>query len=200
MKTRLLSGLVFVFFIRPVFASNDVFSLALNLSDEPSPQVESMLPEHSKIGLEIGAFIFLGPDFHIFYRPAGSQWMFGYRYLEYTEDFEFYGIETDEETNTISGPFIRYLFEPNQNQSYYLGAAVYEWKQELECKTLEGTDEDSITSIFVGGGYMGGQNQWIGYNLGLLLAPWASLSTEAGGCSSETDGGLDINASIMISF
>ena len=93
-----------VFIIKPVIANNDVHRLALDLSDQQPLQGVPLLPAHSETGLEIGAFIFIGPDFHVFHRPARSQWMFGYRYLEYSEDFEFYGIETDEETNTISGP------------------------------------------------------------------------------------------------
>ncbi len=62
------------------------------------------------------------------------------------------------------------------------------------------TDEDSANSIYFGGGFMGRRDQTIGYNIGILIAPGESLETNTPSCSSESEGGFDINLSLVFKF
>ena len=177
----------------------DQLLLSLNLSGDETQQSDQAISELSETGVEIGALIFLGADFQVFHRPKGSRWMFGVRYLDIEDDFiNFDADETDKETLTISGPFVRYLFEPDRRETYYLSGAIYEMTQKIECDL--GSDKDSDTSLYLGGGFMGWRDQAISYNIGILMAPWASVETDTGDCSSEIDGGIDVNASIIFTF
>ncbi len=149
--------------------------------------------------VEIGALVFLGADFSVYHRPAGSPWLVGFRYVETKDDFIAIDFDdSDTEKITIAGPFARYLYSPGSNESFYLGGGLFRMSQEVECAL--GSDEDSATSLFVGGGLMSGANRPIGYNVGFLVAPGLSLGTDTGDCSSETDGGFDVNASVVFRF
>lgn len=146
-------------------------------------------------GFELGALLLLGADISVYHRPAGSPWLFGFRYLETEDDFVTIDFDdSDKEETRISGPFARYLFTPGKD-TYYLGGGIFEITQRVECPL--GSDEDSATGLFVGGGYMGGRRGAVGYNIGLLFAPGLSLEVDTGDCTSE-GGAFDVNASLMI--
>ncbi len=100
----------------------------------------------------------------------------------------------------MTGPFVRYLLNPNRNKTWYLGASMLKHSEEVTCLTAPGTDMDSDTSPYFGGGVMGKRDRLIYYNIGLLLSPTAELSTLAGGCAMEQEGGVDLNAHIGFVF
>jgi len=159
-------------------------------------------PESSRsgeVGIEVGALTFVGTDLHLFYRLADSPWMIGVRYLDYEDDFISIDFDnTDRETQTVTGPFVRYLFEPGRARSWYLAGSMYQVTQKIECGGI--SDEDRASGLFFGGGLMGRRDSLISYNVGLMLSPGMSLSTDNGQCSSETDGGIDGVLSLMIVF
>ena len=154
-----------------------------------------------EIGIEIGALTFLGADIHFYYRPSGSPWSYGWRYLEFEDDF-FINVldldDSDRETQRVAGPFVRYLVTPERNQSFYLSGALYRVTQKIECEL--GDDEDSASGLFMGGGLMVGLKGTVGYNVGLMFAPGLSLDSQTPDCSSETDGYIDANLSIGFRF
>lgn len=153
------------------------------------------------IGVELGVFTFLGLDIQGYYRPPDSPWLVGFRYLDYEDDFifdELDGDGSDKETQTMSGPFLRYLVNPDRNESYYLSAALYRVEQTIECAF--GSDSDVATGLFLGGGLTGNLDGGLYYNIGIMAAPGLSIETETPDCSSETDGGIDVNASLGLVF
>lgn len=163
--------------------------------DAPVPDLwEGLGP--GETGFEIGALALLGADFSVYHRPAGSPWLFGYRYLRTRDDFVAIDFDdSDKEEISIAGPFARYLFSPGKD-TYYLSGGFFKMTQRVECRL--GSDEDSATSLFVGGGFMGWRHQAISYNIGFLFAPGVSLEVDTGDCSSKGSG-FDINASFTIS-
>jgi len=184
-----------------IFVSLSTFSM---MSSADAQQSGEASPGIGEFGIEIGAFIFLGSDFQVFYRPKDSQWVFGYRRLETEEDFfdeaafGFAGDDSDTETLSKSGPFLRYLFDPERPDTYYLSGALFKSTQKIECGAA--TDEDSANSIYLGGGFMGRRDQTIGYNFGILIAPGETLETNTPLCSIESEGGFDINLSLVFRF
>jgi hypothetical protein len=86
-------------------------------------------PGIGEFGIEIGAFIFAGSGFLVFYRLKDSYWMIGYRLLEAEDDFVdeavsgLPGDNSDTETLSKSGPFLRYLFDPERPNTYYVSGA-----------------------------------------------------------------------------
>ena len=171
------------------------------VSFEQEAALKSAAPaDRSQIGLEIGALSFSGTDVQIYYRRNESPWLIGYKYAKWTETFEFFGIQTDTSKISMTGPFVRYLLNPNQDKTWYLGASMLNHSEEVTCLTVPGTDQDSDTSLYFGGGVMGWRDRGIYYNVGLLLSPMAEQSTEAGGCLTEQEGGIDLNVHIGFVF
>ncbi len=176
-----------------------VFSglMSANAKDQP-------IENRGIFSIEVGALVVLGADFQIYYRREGEPLLFGFRYLETEDDFvnEAYlglpGDDSDKEFITRSGPFIRYLFSPEANESYYLSAALFKTTEKIECGAV--SNEDSATSPYFGGGYMGWADQTVSYNIGFMLAPSANLEVDAGGCESESDGGFDLSLGLALNF
>ena len=154
-----------------------------------------------EIVIEVGVFIFLGSDFQVSYRPEDSPWMYGYRYLKTEDDFfdeaafGLPGNDSDREIISKSGPFVRYLINPESRETYYLSGALFKSTQRLECDSV--TSEDSASSLYFGGGLMGWWNQAISYNVGILMAPGEDLITNTGTCASESEGGFDLSLSLV---
>ena len=171
-------------------------ALALGPEQEAARQDGLEISRPAEVVVEIGALTVVGTDLHLAMRLDDSPWMIGFRYLDYEDDFISIDADnTDEESQTISGPFLRYLLTPGRAQTWYVGGALYRVTQKIECRG--GSDEDTANGMFFGGGVMGRRDGWVSYNIGLMLSPTVSLETDTGDCSSETDGGIDGVLSIM---
>ena len=174
-------------------------ALALNPETGQARPSEPEISRSGEAGLEVGALSFLGTDLHLFYRLADSPWMIGFRYLDYEDDFIAIDFDdTDRETQTIAGPFVRYLFEPGRARTWYLAGSIYRVTQKIECRGI--IDEDKANGLFFGGGLMGRRDNLVSYNIGLMFSPGMSLNTDNGDCQSETNGGIDGVLSIMFVF
>jgi hypothetical protein len=156
----------------------------------------------SEMGIEIGMFTFLGTDFQLYYRSNESPWLIGFKSAKWTESSYLFGNKSSETTYTVAGPFIRYLFSTEADKTWYLGASMLKESMEVNCLTigLVDSDKDSSTSPYIGGGKMGRRGKSLYYNIGFLLSPWASLSTQTAGCMDKLDGLVDVNFAIGFVF
>lgn len=179
--------------------ASDLPTLALSAETGPEERQSLESSRGGELGIEVGALTFIGTDLHLFYRLTDSPWMVGFRYLDYEDDFISIDFDdTDRETQTVTGPFVRYLFEPGRARSWYLAGSIYRVTQKIECRDV--SDEDSASGLFFGGGLMGRRDRFASYNIGLMFSPGMSLNTDNGDCSSETNGGIDGVLSIMFVF
>jgi len=152
-----------------------------------------------EVSAAIGIFTLSdGLDLQVGYRPEQSRWQFGYRFVRWTEGFEFGGSKLTDTTTTKTGPLINYYFRPEARGSWYVGAALLHWTQE-EKSTRTGTrDKDSKLAPFLGGGYRGKLGGSVYYNLGLFLSP-AELKTSTADSTEETTG-ADVQVQLGIAF
>lgn len=196
---RLATGSMLVATLASTAFGAEVETLALNPDTSPSASAGLEISRRGEFGIEVGALTFVGTDLHLFYRLTDSPWMIGYRYLDFEDDFiSFDSDNTDKETQTLAGPFVRYLFSPGRSGTWYLAGAIYRATQKIECSGL--SDEDTARGPFFGGGLMGRRDGFVSYNVGLMFAPAMSLDTDIGICSSESDGGIDGVLSLMFVF
>lgn len=162
-------------------------------------------PDAPENGIELGALIFLGPDFRIYHREANSPVLIGFRHLDIKDDFINEGAvdlpddPSDKEYTTRTGVYADYLFG-NQpySDAYYVSAGIFHTTLEIECASE--SDDDSATSLYFGGGYRGSFGDHFGYTIGLLFSPFVSLSPTTPTCSSEIDGDIDLNVGITYKF
>ena len=182
-------------------------SMSLAYASETSPQVnnsELANAEGPEFGIEIGALTLLGTDLRFFFRQPASPWIVGFRFLDIEDDFinewavGVPGDDSDREFTKRSGLYLDYLFDETGNQSYYVSGALYRTETRVVCSLGEGSD--SASSLYFGGGFRKKWNAHLGYNIGLLLSPFADLSVDANNCSSESEGDFDLNASLLFSF
>lgn len=173
--------------------------LAMTLIGHSSAQASSN-SSSSETGIEIGILTFLGVDVQVYHRPIGSSLQFGYKYLKTTEVFGFSGTDIDETTTTKTGPFVRYLLNPNQDSTLYLGISLLKHTESVKCLLIVDQDEASDTSPYFGGGMMGWRNKSIYYNIGLYVSPTASLSTQTSCGSTESEALFDVNFNLGLVF
>jgi len=159
-------------------------------------------PAHSdefRIGL--GIFNFAGgPDFQMSYRPKHSHWQIGYRHNQWVDTFEspFTGRDLTENSTTMTGPFVCYLFNIEGRKTYYLGVSMLQWSiTEKSLRTGE-NDTDSVTAPFFGGGYTGRLGKSGYFNLGAFFSG-AELKAETSVSGTETTG-LDLQLQLGIIF
>jgi len=143
-----------------------------------------------------------GVDLQLGYRPDQSHWVYGYRYVRWTDTSRdpFFGRALTKSTTTMSGPSASYLFRPESRGSWYVGASILKVSR-TERALLTGEEgRDSTTALFFGGGFMGSFGKSGFYNLGLLLSPGTKLVTRTSVSSEEETGLLDAQAQIGLSF
>jgi len=153
--------------------------------------------DQSEIGIEIGVFTFLGADAHLYYRSNESPWLIGYRYADWTE--KDYNLGTYETKHTKKGPFVRYLFSPEADKSWYLAASFLNITEEITCFQTGDIDMDSGSGPYFGGGLMGWRGKSIYYTIGMMLGT-ESLSWELDCVSGVDEGDFDINVSFGFVF
>ncbi|MGD8350899.1 MAG: hypothetical protein PVI79_16760 [Gammaproteobacteria bacterium] len=191
------AGLLLVF--SALIEASEIPALASSTEPFPEQQAAPGVSRSGELGIEVGALTLVGTDLHLFYRLTDSPWMVGFRYLDYEDDFISNDYDdTDRETQTVAGPFVRYLFEPGRARTWYVAGSVYRVTQKIECRGI--SDEDEANGLFFGGGLMGRRDRLISYNLGMMFSPGMSLNTDNGDCASETSGGVDAVLSIMFVF
>jgi hypothetical protein len=166
-------------------------AFALTLATSPA--------QAGEVSAAIGIFTFSdGLDLQVGYRPDESHWQFGYRFVRWTEEFEFGGTELTETTTTKTGPLVNYYFRPEAQGSWYLGAALLHWTQDEKSVRTGTRDKDSKLAPFFGGGYRGKLGGAVYYNLGLFLSP-AKLTTRTADSTEETTG-ADVQVQLGVAF
>ena len=185
----------------PVAALDGSLGLTGKTASEPE-KIELAGSRPARFGIGLGALIAAGGvEVNLYYRPAGSDWVYGFRYLELDDEFivNVFDLDTsDREIRTMAGPFARYLFSPSGPKSFYAGGGLYRVKQEIECEL--GSDSDSDTGLFLGGGLRGGLDQSLIYDIGIFMSPSINRRTETPDCSSESDGDVDATVSLGFNF
>jgi hypothetical protein len=141
-----------------------------------------------------------GPDIQMSFRPAQSHWQLGFRLNRWVDKFEdpFTGRELTENTTTMTGPMVCYLFNIEARKTYYVGVSMLQWSiTEKSLRTGE-SDTDSVTAPFFGGGYTGRLGKSGYFNLGAFLSS-TELKTETSVSGTETTG-ADLQLQLGIIF
>ncbi|MDH2917009.1 MAG: hypothetical protein PXX77_09060 [Gallionella sp.] len=158
-------------------------------------------------GLRVGAGVFTlakdGADFQVALRLPRSPYQIGYRYVRWTDVFHdpFTGRALTETTQSMEGPFLNYLFQPEAARSFYAGISLLNWsrtEQALLITTPSGSA--STTDLYFGGGYTGSIGDFGYFNLGMYLSPTAKLNTQTAVSSEESSGGFDTQIQIGLAF
>lgn len=171
----------------------------------------SLLMLHSTGGLAEGIRVAVGlfslakdgADIQINFRPAQSHYQFGYKYTRWTDVFHdpFTGRALTETTQSMSGPILNYLFHPESDSSYYIGASLLNWSRtEKALLITTPAGSASTTDLYFGGGYTGSIGEFGYYNLGMYLSPSAKLNTQTTVSSEESSGGFDIQIQAGLAF
>lgn len=158
-----------------------------------------------ELTLGVGVFTFApdGVDLQAGYRADNSPWLFGFRYVRWTDTFEdpFTGRELTDTTETKTGPLVYYLFRPQGTWSPYVGLSVLNWTSKEKLLRTGETSTDSTTTPYFGGGIMGRIGSSVfHYNAGIFLSPWAKLHTQTAESSEDSSGGFDIQLQLGIVF
>ena len=152
----------------------------------------------------IGAFILAqnGADFQFSIRPDQSHWMYGYRFIRWTDTFEdpYTGRGLTESTETKTGPLVCYLFNIENDGTFYLGASLLQWSRTEKSTVTGESDSASTTALFWGGGYTARLGSLVYYNIGIFISPGTSLSTHTSVSSEDDSGAFDIQAQLGIFF
>ena len=158
-----------------------------------------------EIGLEVGALVFIGLDFRVYYRRVESPWVFGIRYLDIDDDFineSEAGLpeeESDREYTKRYGISFDYLFNTQTNaDSFYLTGAIYKTTLTIKCNAE--SDSDSAIGPYFGGGYRGSFGDHFGYDVGLHISPFVTLTPTTSSCSSESNSDFDVNLGLIVKF
>ena len=202
---RLLFHLILPIALAAFATSAAALEAPVSASEQDDPllrPVEIVGSKPDRIGIGLGAlFAAGGTDLTLYYRPDGAELVYGFRYVELEDDFIFNGLDldsSDRETRTLAGPFVRYLFQPGRNESYYVGASMYRVKLEVECE--QGRGSDTGAGLFFGVGMMGGLKQSVGYDIGIFLSPTLDLEVQTPDCESLSEGEFDGILGLFIQF
>lgn len=158
-------------------------------------------------GMQIGIGVFAlarnGADIQIDYRVPHSPYQVGFRYVRWTDVFHdpFTGRAHSETTQSMSGPMLKYLFQPDAAASYYAGLSFLQWSRtEVPLAITAAAGSASTTDIYFGGGYSGTVGQFGYYNLGLFISPSSELNTQTAISSEQSSGNFDIQLQAGLAF
>jgi hypothetical protein len=153
----------------------------------------------------IGAFTLAsdGVDIQISYGPPQSHYQFGYKYVHWTDVFHdpYTGNAHSSTTETHEGPVLIYRIDAEADATYYVGVALLKWtRTETPIITTDPPNTSSTTDLYFGGGRTGkiGNNAY--YNLGMFIAPSASMNTQTAISSEHSNGNFDIQLQIGLAF
>jgi hypothetical protein len=161
-------------------------------------------PHPAEVRLGLGIFFVApdGVDLTVSFIPPDSHWQFGYRYVRWTDTFDdpYTGRGLTRTTEDMQGPFVNYLFHPEENGTWYLGVSLLRWSRTEVSLVTDASSSDSVVAPFYGGGYTGHMGRHAYYNAGIFLSPGTELKTNTGVSSEESSGGFDIQLQIGIVF
>jgi len=156
-----------------------------------------------RVGVGVFTFAEDGADLLVSYRPEGSRFAWGYRYVRWTDTFEdpFTGNKLTKTTSTLDGPVLNYLFRPEARGTWYLGVSVLRWSKAERSLITGEVGTGSTTAPFFGGGYTGsiGRSSFY-YNAGLFISPGAKVNTSTSVSSEEDSGGFDVQLQLGVAF
>lgn len=161
--------------------------------------------ETGNLRIGIGVFVLAqgGTDIQITYRLPQSHYQFGYKHVRWTDTFHdpFTGRALTDTTQSMNGPILNYLFQPEADHSFYAGISLLNWsrtEKALLISTPSGSA--STTDLYFGGGYTGSIGDFGYFNLGMYLSPSAKLYTQTAVSSEESSGGFDTQLQIGLAF
>jgi hypothetical protein len=161
-------------------------------------------PHPAEVRLGLGIFFVApdGVDLTVSFIPRDSHWQFGYRYVRWTDTFDdpYTGRGLTRTTDDMQGPFVNYLFHPEENGTWYLGMSLLRWSRTEASLVTGASSSDSVVAPFFGGGYTGHLGKHAYYNAGIFLSPGTELKTNTGVSSEESSGGFDIQLQMGIVF
>jgi hypothetical protein len=157
------------------------------------------------VQLGIGPFALArdGADVFIAYQPEGSRYRIGASYKRWTDIFRdpFAGWDHSKTTETKTGLLIDYLFQPETDDSFFVGGGLLKWtRTETPLLITAPSGTNSTLDPYFGGGYTGKLGKYGFYNLGMYLSPTARLQTQTTISSEESSGGFDIQLQIGVRF
>jgi len=147
---------------------------------------------HFNAALGIFNLVGSGTDIQINYRGEQSHWQYGLRYVEGRDVFVMRFFENSPHyIDNLTGPVAYYLFRKESKSSLYIGFAWYQWRRE-EIPPTGPSFSGTSTNLYWGGGYMGHFASSGYFNIGILIAPQAKISTPYLEQSGILDGQLQI--------
>ncbi len=181
-----------------------LFPGATNKPDRRGEQQRKIISSPANLYIGVGVFLLAedGADFQISFRPDESHWMFGYRYVRWTDTFEdpYTGRDLTKRTETKTGPLACYLFNIEKSGSFYLGVSLLLWSRTEKSLVTGESDTASTTSLYFGGGYTARLGSLVYVNVGMFLSPGASLHTQTSVSSEDDSGAFDVQAQLGIAF
>lgn len=143
-----------------------------------------------------------GADGQVQVRKEGSPWLFGLRFAQWTDTFHdpFTGRALTDTRETRAGATLDYLFQPRRRFSWMAGVSVLHWGKTEKSLVTGEVSRASTVAPFIGGGFLGGVGPHFRYQVGIYLAPGASVHTHTSVSSEDDSGGFDIRASVGFRF
>lgn len=158
----------------------------------------------AEVRLSLGIFNLAsgGADVQVQVRRPGDHWLLGVRFAQWIDVFHdpFSGRALTETRETRAGATLDYLFRPERRFTWTVGVSILRLtKAETSLYTGE-VGRDATTAPLLGGGFMGQLGAHVTYQVGIHLAPGASLHTHTSVSSEDDSGGFDVRAGFGIRF
>ncbi len=156
-----------------------------------------------EIGIGVFALAKNGSDLRVSFRLPQSPYRIGFRKVGWTDTFHdpFTGRALTNTHNSMNGPFVEYLFRPEENSSFYAGLALLNWSRTEEALLVNTpAGSASTTNLYFGGGYLKRFASHGFFNLGMYLGPSAKLNTQTTVSSEQSSGGFDTVVQIGLVF
>jgi hypothetical protein len=143
-----------------------------------------------------------GKDITLGYRPGGSHWLAGLRYVGWVDIFSdpYTGNDLTQTESTLAGAFVDYLFDRESGAGWYVGVEVLRWAKSEHSLITGETGSDEVVAPFIGGGFLWSFGEHFYSDLGLFLAPGAKVSTSTSVSSDDDSGGFDVRLQLGIRF
>lgn len=180
-------------------------TLVSGTTSKPGPRLEQeviLSPANWYLGVGVFVFAENGLDFQIGIRPDQSHWLYGWRFVRWTDTSKdpFTGRELTKSTETKTGPLLWYLFDIEGGGSFYLGASLLRWSRTEKSLVTGESDTASTTGLFWGGGYLSRLSSAVYFNIGIFLSPGTRLSTKTSVSSEDTSGAFDVQLQLGMAF
>ncbi len=153
-----------------------------------------------RVSLVEGQLLVYGTALQVGYRPEGSHWQYGFRYARWTDTFEdpFSGNKLTDNTYTLLGPTLCYLFDIESPGTWYLGVFLLKWSDREYAYFTGESDTAGETAPFFGGGYQRRIGEHFYWNLGMFLSGLTARTETS--VSSTEESVFDAQAQLGIVF